>query len=491
MSSHPRIIAIILFFGVGITSVSNIHAYLTGQAASIVIGQPDMISGAVNQGMTGSADNTLSKPNDVLVVGNKVLIADRFNHRVLIYNNIPAGNNASADVVVGQANMSGFNPNQGGTPDANTLSEPIGLYSNGTNLIVTDCGNNRVLIYHAIPTSNNTAADVVIGQPDMTTTTTACAANKMYAPQDVASDGTKLIVSDWPYCRVLIFNTIPTSNNASADVVIGQPDMISGSINQGGAPAANTLNHPTLIDYDGSNLYVTDCDNHRVLIYHGLPTVNNAAADVVLGQPDFSSNSINAGSLGANTLYEPFGIRSFGAKLFISDNWNNRLLIFNSIPTNNFASADMVIGQADMTSNAPGTTAATVNLAYGAEVTDSQLFFCDGLNHRVLIFNDQLHTPTITPTIPISPEFIQIPNRVLRVSRGDLLSLTLNLNQGTHVKIELYGVDGRRAAVILDEWQTAGSHSITHDLSSLGSGMYFLYAEAGGQSARYKIVVIR
>ena len=54
----------------------------------------------------------------------------------------------------------------------------------------------------------------------------------------------------------------------------------------------------------------------------------------------------------ANTLYKPFGsVLSDGTRLFVTDNDNHRILIFNSIPTDMSGaaySADVVLGQPDM-----------------------------------------------------------------------------------------------------------------------------------------------
>jgi len=36
-------------------------------------------------------------------------------------------------------------------------------------------------------------------------------------------------------------------------------------------------------------LYVADTQNNRVLIYNSIPTANGAAADVVLGAPNFTT----------------------------------------------------------------------------------------------------------------------------------------------------------------------------------------------------------
>ncbi|UCD55140.1 MAG: hypothetical protein JSV93_06435, partial [Candidatus Omnitrophota bacterium] len=118
--------------------------------------------------------------------------------------------------------------------------------------------------------------------------------------------------------------------NMSADVVIGQADFTSNTVNPGGVKA-NTLYNLTSIFSDGKRLFIADLINHRVLIYNSIPTSNNASADVVIGQADFTSNSINqTGSTtvaGANTLYYPSGIFSNGERLFICDGYNNRVLI--------------------------------------------------------------------------------------------------------------------------------------------------------------------
>ncbi|UCD55255.1 MAG: hypothetical protein JSV93_00215, partial [Candidatus Omnitrophota bacterium] len=140
--------------------------------------------------------------------------------------------------------------------------------------------------------------------------------------------------------------------NMSADVVIGQADFTSATANQGGI-GANTFYQPVYIFSDGKRLFISDYVNNRVLIYNSIPTSNNASADVVVGQPDFTSfveNQGNTPTPGPNTIYHPQGIFSDGKRLFIVDTDNNRVLIYNSIPTSNNASADVVVGQADFTS---------------------------------------------------------------------------------------------------------------------------------------------
>ena len=49
------------------------------------------------------------------------------------------------------------------------------------------------------------------------------------------------------------------------------------------------MNNPTQIASDGNVMAVSDTDNNRVLIWKQIPTSNQQPADVVLGQPDFTT----------------------------------------------------------------------------------------------------------------------------------------------------------------------------------------------------------
>ncbi len=91
----------------------------------------------------------------------------------------------------------------------------------------------------------------------------------------------KLYISDTGNNRVLVFNVIPTANNISADVAVGQPDKISNSANQGGIAAANTLQAPAGLYSDGTKLVRRrrQFGNARVLIYDAIPASDGASSD--------------------------------------------------------------------------------------------------------------------------------------------------------------------------------------------------------------------
>ncbi|KKR10429.1 MAG: NHL repeat containing protein [Parcubacteria group bacterium GW2011_GWA2_39_18] len=379
--------------------------------ANIAVGQPNLTSNTANNGGIGA--NTLSSPRGVYSDGTKLFTIERTNNRVLIFNTIPTSSSASADVVVGQPNMTSSTANNGGI-GANTLAFSNsfaningGVISVGTKLIIADQGNNRVLIYNTVPTSDGASADVVLGQSLFTTSTAnngGLSAQSLQRPATVFSDGTKLFVVDKVNNRVLIFNTIPTSNFTAADVVIGQAGLTTNGANQGGI-GANTLSGPTNVYTDGTKLYVSDSSNQRVLIYNTVPTLSGASADVVVGQTDFISNSANqGGSVAANTLSSPQGIYSDGTKLYVSDSGNNRVLIYNTVPTSSNTSANAVIGQINFTSNSANqggsVDAGTLSGAYGLYTNTDTLFVVDVSNNRILKYSlSDSHASTLTSSI--------------------------------------------------------------------------------------------
>jgi len=131
-------------------------------------------------------------------------------------------------------------------------------------MAIADTLNNRVLIYNSIPVTNNAAADFVLGQSSMGATIARMGGtNTLYAPKDVFGIGTTLVVSDSSNNRVLIFWNYPTSNAPYADVLIGQSGTAVTLANQGGSPGANTLYGPTQ-----SCLIIDNCISNGIYCWH-------------------------------------------------------------------------------------------------------------------------------------------------------------------------------------------------------------------------------
>jgi uncharacterized protein (TIGR03437 family) len=339
----------------------------TGRA-TLVLGQPDFTTTTENLAAT---PNTLRLPTAVASDGIHVVVADTNHNRVLIWNRIPSTNDAPADVVVGQPNFTSTSL-PGNTPNAKTMRGPQGVWIQNGRLYVADTQNNRVLIYNRIPTANGAAADVVLGQPDMTTFVepdltqqkTNVTANQLLNPVSVTSDGVHVFITDLGYNRVLIWNSIPSTNGAAADVVIGQPDMISSTANNAFSTDPNdatnrqtpvlcgasngtdsngnptypatcnaTLSFPRFALAAGNRLFIADGGNDRVLAFNNIPTQNGASADIVIGQ---IGDSVNQASDAADSLRTPMSLAWDGTNLYVSDAYNRRITVYsmgdNSVP---------------------------------------------------------------------------------------------------------------------------------------------------------------
>lgn len=396
-----------------ITDLANAQ-WTNGQGAFRVFGQPDFVSNTANNGGISASTLSCNKGITIDFVNNKIYVADRQNHRVLRYAYPPTTDQPVAEAVFGQPDFISSTNNNGGIADK-TLNIPVGLAidANG-NLWVTDAGNQRILRFDNAATLGNFAnASVVVGQPNFVSSTAnngGIADNRLSGPNDVHIDANgNLWVADRGNSRVLRYaNATGLMTNASASIVLGQPNFTSNTANNGGI-AANRMNEPPGVFVDtNDNLWVADRLNHRVLRFANANTLStNAAASQVLGQPDFVSNTPNNGGIGANTLIRPNrAIVDDNGNLYIQDGNNNRVLIFLSAAAKgDFANADFVLGQVDFISNGNGIGPSVVDTdgelgpTFAFDPTRGILWLSDVDNNRVLGFQGVFPNAK-TPLIP-------------------------------------------------------------------------------------------
>ncbi|MGF7214712.1 hypothetical protein GGR92_000852 [Spirosoma lacussanchae] len=215
--------------------------------------------------------------------------------------------------------------------------------------------------------------------------------NPFLAPRGVWLAGSKLFVADTGQNRVFIWHRLPKTEFAEPDLVLGQPDSADTGRNAGGSTGAGTLQYPSGLWSDGERLVVADAWNHRVLIWLSFPTYSGQPADVVLGQPAFSGNQPNVGSIGtapsAQSLNWPYGVFSDGERLWIADTGNRRVLFYEQMPTESFARADGVIGKPDFTGRDYENREPV--WPYSVRVgPDGQLAIADTQYYRTLLWND-------------------------------------------------------------------------------------------------------
>jgi hypothetical protein len=369
--------------------VWNTAITASGQAADVVLGQPDATSNMANAGGEVSGA-TMANPDGVSGDGTRLVVSDRFNHRILVFSPLPTATGAAASFALGQPDLVSNRINHPGPVAADSLAGPTAFAQLGERFATADAENARVLIWDAPPTRADLPA-IVLGQPDFTSFGQfggAASATSICGPWNMHSDGTRLAIGEQCARRVTIWNTLPTVTQQAADLAVGQPDLVSSMPNNGGVSAMSLSGRPAP-HFDGSKLFVADPNNHRVLIWNALPTASNAAADVVLGQPDMASAAANNGGLGASSLSTPLFAYTSGGKLLVADSGNRRVLIWNTIPSTSNAPADVVLGQPNMTSGALGAPSArNLGSPHSIHVDEKgRLYVVDIGNHRVLYWD--------------------------------------------------------------------------------------------------------
>lgn len=242
---------------------------------------------------------------------------------------------------------------------------------------------------HAQYWTNGQAASYVIGQPGFGSNTAALTSTGLSVPYSMTVDPAtgKVFVADRNNNRVLRYpSTAVMTNGAAAEAVLGQTNFTSNTT----GTTATTLYEPTSVAIDASgNLWVVDADNSRVLRYANAATISSgAAASGVLGQSNFVSGTTTAAS--AATLYYPNDVFCKGTTVWVSDQLNNRILRYNNAASKaNGGSADGVLGQPNFTSSASGLTATKIYWPLQIYVDEyDNLWELDGLNNRVLMFPD-------------------------------------------------------------------------------------------------------
>ncbi len=289
--------------------------------------------------------------------------------------------NMNARYVLGQANFVSNAANRGGPPAANTLSNPMGVVVHNGRLYVAD-GNNRVLVFNSLPTANGVNADQVIGQVDFNSSVTATSQFNLNGVQQIAVTGNYLAVGEWSSARVSLW---PLNNPVAASFVLGQPNFTSNTVNFGGSTTAQTSGAVAGIAFGGNRLFTGDVSNNRVMMYDPTNFSTMMAGINVIGQPVKTSSAPVAG---LNGVQLPFGISTDGTKLAIMDNNNDRVLIYNSIPTADGVSANVEWGSYGISSTG-------LNNAVGVFIGDGKLFIADRGSDRVLVFNSIPTGPSV------------------------------------------------------------------------------------------------
>jgi sugar lactone lactonase YvrE len=368
--------------------------------ATYVLGQTNFTTGT-----PGTLNNKFNTPRGLAIdaVNNKLYVADWANNRVLRFSLPITQNSQLPEVVFGQVNFTSGAANGGGGTSATGLSGPFGMSVDASgNLWIPEVNNNRVLmIPSAHIASNGASGTVVLGQPNLTANASGLSSQNIFNPYSARHDAAGNIwVADISNRRALRFDA-PLSTFQNASIAIGVPDFLTNNLV---APSAVRTRFVADIAIVGTALYMTDYDNHRILRFDA-PYTTGMAASVVLGQSLMTTNIANNPSslLGVNA---PHGLSSNGTDLFVADHLNNRVLVYLNVNSKTSGAApDAVIGQPNLATITAAVTQARISDVLNVLMSPAgQMFVAEPSNHRVSVYGPTFTTPapTVTSFTPTS-----------------------------------------------------------------------------------------
>jgi len=324
-------------------------------------------------------------PGIVASDGTHLILADRNNNRVLIWNELPTGN-TPPDLVLGQKDFTSNNPGTG----LDQMNWPISVSAANGKVVVIDTNNNRILIWNSFPTRNGQPADLVINSGVINGPTPGFDKKRSIVwPWGVWTDGKKLAVTSTQNGIILLWNSFPTQNDQPADIYlagqgnIGTPRTItsdgnnlivgdhnsrvtsSGAKTSGQASAGNFFwkTWPTVDDqmYDffmtdpsgpGGWMQGTFTSDGKLVMLGAELYIWNSFPQNSNGQPNVFIGAKSPGQSGYKFVGgDGSGLAIAGNHLYVSLSNGNKIVGFNNIPTSSTAKPDFAIGSPDINTN--------------------------------------------------------------------------------------------------------------------------------------------
>jgi len=395
------------------------------QLPDLVIGQPGFATNSANQGGISAATLSLSSTANGTLISFLALdssgnlwVTDPGNNRILRFNAQVLGNSPmpgpAADLVLGQSD---FVTGTYATP-ANPLTSifaintPTGIaFDGGGRLFVNESiasQRSRILVWNPPFATGQSASRIIGVDLDSPQPPTVSGLQLAFSTGALFTVGNQIGIADPVFNRLIVYPAAAqwTSNtlNQMASAVIGQPDFNSATANQGNpGPSASTLFAPGGAAFSGTELYIADSGNNRVVV---VPQTGSTfgPATRVLGQDGFAFNAPNliegrefdfVGTTGYDAGVA-VDLTSSPPHLYVADTYNNRILGYKDLRNLQAgAKADIVIGQPDFQhqwvnypSNNPNTpNQSGLSVPTGLAVDASgNLYVADTGNGRVLRF---------------------------------------------------------------------------------------------------------
>ena len=231
--------------------------------------------------------------------------------------------------------------------------------------------------------------------------------------------------------------TQATSNGKNTFDLNESADIILSGFGFNNSGGKSKLNHPVSVSSNGERLAVTDRFNNRILIWNSVPN-KKTDPDIVIGQQNFTTQ--NHGS-GLNQLNFPGQvIITPDNKMLVADSENHRVLVWTTFPTVSGQSADYAIpvtNYVDMGDSWP----------WGVWSNGEKTIITATVAENVLLWNS-FPGPSTPPDVVLYSSQIGTPRSI--ISNGEYIMIGDENASGP-----CSGVNGARSTHVFTSWPTS------------------------------------
>lgn len=184
-----------------------------GAPADLVLGQADITCRDENAG-EGTGARGMRWPHAIAIAGGRVMVTDAGTNRVMVWQSLPQADGAPCDFVLGQKSIADQELNGGAYyPTASTLSMPYGIAVSGDRLVVADTANSRLIGFPLDELAMGASATSLAGQSKFSdkgdNRWCAPCRDSLCWPYGVNACGPYLVVADSGNNRVLLWEATP------------------------------------------------------------------------------------------------------------------------------------------------------------------------------------------------------------------------------------------------------------------------------------------
>ena len=283
--------------------------------------------------------------------------------------------------------------------------------------------------------------------------------------------------------------TTASSNGKTSFGLDETADLLLSGFGFNNSGGGSKLNHPVSISSNGEKLAVTDRFNNRVLIWNTVPT-EKTLPDIVIGQQNFTTH--NSGS-GLNQLDFPGQvIITPDNKLLVADSDNDRVLVWTSFPSSSGQAADYSL---------PITEYVNMNDSWpwGVWSNGEKTIVTSTVSGTILLWNSFPNSST-PPDVTITSNEIGTPRSIL--SNGEYIMIGdenangscigLNGNRSTHV-FTTWPTSSKDPDACVDNWISGVIHeNKIYSIPAGGESLYFwdnLYTTTSELKSNAKIAL--